>query len=354
MCGLIGIAGPGIISRDLDLFKQLGIVSQLRGTDSAGIFQTKTTGSVKSAEYLTDLYKSATSWVEILEDIEFQKKYYPDLMDNPNLDLVMGHLRAATRGKITKNNSHPFDTPRFVGAHNGTLVDGRYAHHDKTDSEMMFMDMDHRGIVNVLNSMDRNSAFAISVYEKSTRTMIFARNGKRPLWFVTLEDRPVLFWASEPAFITLVLNRAGVKYKKPEPFPEGIVARLTPHRVSNKDTLAGWTSIGELSYMKEERAVKDAAAELEKISTNAAFVHRANSSTAILPENQNKKEVTRPNPPHFVERNDALNDFRLKCGCGKQTLDIFHSHLCRIHTPGQPLYDIMSNTFECTSACKKA
>jgi hypothetical protein len=122
-------------------------------------------------------------------------------------DVIFGHCRYATKGKITVENAHPFDTGRYVGMHNGTLTDKKYRHETKTDSEMMFLDMEERGIVPVLNDLDYMSAYSIAMFDKRTEEVIFATNGDRPLNFAVNNKRRTMYFASELSALKFAAGR---------------------------------------------------------------------------------------------------------------------------------------------------
>lgn len=370
MCGLLGISGPGIQTKDLQMFKQMGIVSGVRGLDSAGIFQTRTIGNSKSFQHLEGWYKTVGPFTELLDSIEADKKKYPHLITAISIDLLMGHVRAATKGEITSANAHPFDVEKYIGMHNGTLIDRRYQHASKTDSEMMFHDMDVRGIEEVLTTMDDQSAYAVTVFEKKSNTVFFATNGKRPLWFITLKDRSVTYWASELGILTYVLNRNHEKYHTADALPPHIIYRLTPSRVSLSDKYQGWTVFKKLPewHRLEEESKRKATVEAEKASVIVKVpekkdpqvnVHAANNQKIIQPENygnvvaiRKQQEQKTPKVIEGTRTSSPLTVYRLKCDCGKRSLNIMQSSLCKRGIPGLPKYKALSNTFECSESCK--
>ena len=237
------MAGPGITLTDHDVFVDLGIASQVRGRDAAGIFQTKSTGNVARLE---DGYKTVGTFMELLDDIDISEKVHPNLLKTLQVDVVMGHVRAKTRGRNITSNAHPFYTKTLVGMHNGTLMDHIYQHPEKTDSELMFQDMEFRGIIPTLTNMSKNSAYAVSIFERNSKTLIFATNGKRPLWFCNLKDRGVIYWASEAAILRFALDRRGIPYYKPYPMPVNVVARLTTSKITSKDSIVAWSKIADI------------------------------------------------------------------------------------------------------------
>lgn len=122
----------------------------------------------------------------------------------------MGHCRSATVGEITDKNSHPFDVGSLVGAHNGTLVGTEFKSPNKTDSELLFEKVQKIGLKESLESLTRWDAYAVSVYDKSSRVVTLARNDQRPLYIARGNKQDVLFWGSEWRMLELALARNGV------------------------------------------------------------------------------------------------------------------------------------------------
>ena len=115
MCGLFGVAGPGILQEDLRAFRELGLVSQFRGVDGAGVFEINTRNR-KSNGFI---YRTGEdfNYLTILNEEGKGKKFANDV----NADFLMGHTRAATSGSVGTQWSHPFDFANLTGMHNGTL-----------------------------------------------------------------------------------------------------------------------------------------------------------------------------------------------------------------------------------------
>lgn len=352
MCGLFGCSGPGIVSSDLVILKEMGMVTSVRGTDSAGMFQTRTVGAESLWGHLEGYYKTTGPWTDLIDDLEADKKWYPHLMNSINIDVFMAHVRQATKGAIITDNAHPFETDKYVGCHNGTLVDHKYQHKNRTDSQMMFEDMDRQGVQKTLSMLSAGSAATVSIYEKSSKTLLFASNGKRPLWFCNLKGRSVTYWASEPGILTFVLGRNGISFNKPEPFPKHILARLTPSNIRMNNNMSGWTEVAKLPgwyQMKEDEKLLE---EALKKSSVVDVANEVRSSTAITVIKSPKQEQKTQKTFEGTRTESPLETFRLKCDCGKITLNVFRSHLCRRNTPGLPKYKELTNTFECSDSCK--
>lgn len=203
MCGICGVAGRGIDTKDLDIFRSLLLISQFRGSDSTGVAAINS--KMKDEVAVTKDDCSAGAF------LHFDYGQHQIIRDISN-DVFIGHTRAATSGKVTKENAHPFLLDSLVGAHNGTLFDSRYYSSKKTDSEMMFEDMGRRGIKPVLDDLTEASAYAVSIYNRDNKTLYFATNGQRPLHCSVIKNKDVMFWASELEFLEFVLSRYGKDY----------------------------------------------------------------------------------------------------------------------------------------------
>lgn len=207
MCGLVGMMGPGIMMDDMKMLKDLAYINGLRGHDGAGILQGF------GAKWRKD-YKICKTWQEISYLMwfnEWSSKGDRKFLNDYQCNFFAVHSRWATVGSNSDENSHPFDFKNLVGMHNGTLEDTKYFHHSKTDSEMMFQEMDERGIIPTLKDLEKKSAYAIVVFDKNTGELVFARNKERPLYFAHNMERGVCYWASEKEFLTLAAARNKVK-----------------------------------------------------------------------------------------------------------------------------------------------
>lgn len=381
MCGIFGMLGRGIILRDLEAFEELGIVSQLRGRDGAGIYKVNSV----SAAYPQDLLiKSGSDFCNLLYDIETRPVRDPvsRMLESIMSNVFIGHVRAKTKGKVSDDNAHPFELPNLVGAHNGTLKDKQYEDWEKTDSELMFTDMSDRGIMPVLQGLEDNSAFAVVIYNKVDRQMYFARNEYRPLHFARIEGRNVLYWASERAMLELVINRNRDKAKYFS-IRDNYLFSINPNEYTHTDEkvfhvngVISEKKLEERKRLEEEWKAKQEAALKEvsnENSTNVPFNPPFTSTSA-----QVHQPATTPKVVSFPSRTStysydnlvngvqpicskqrdsyANTTFRghcVKCECGKKVLNVYDSWAVRKGLRVFPNYNSNTDSFVCEDACSQ-
>lgn len=205
MCGLVGVAGK-VTSKELDVFKDMLIMSTLRGVHSTGI-------AVGQRDKTVSVLKGPMNALDFIEH-----KKYDKVVDVTNKNFIIGHNRHATIGKHTWYNAHPFEFEHLVGAHNGTIdyntrsdLDG-YMDFD-TDSEALFQHINNSSLKEALAIV--SGAWALSWFDKRDRTINFVRNDQRTLYYAFTKDRKTLLWASEPWFIHAACSRRSLGYEKP-------------------------------------------------------------------------------------------------------------------------------------------
>lgn len=212
MCGIAGVMGSGIQGPDLEVLRDLSKVLVVRGQDGAGILQG---ASYTGGNLFTTIEKTGQEMAYLMWYHAKSKNGDRTLFRNITDNFFCIHVRAATKGSINDANAHPFEFDNIIGMHNGTLKDNKYLYDPTiTDTEMMFADMDRRGVEDVLRDLDKGSAYAIVVLDKKRNEFIFARNAMRPFFITYNQKRNVIYYASEIGMLKWILDRNGIDYGK--------------------------------------------------------------------------------------------------------------------------------------------
>ena len=202
MCGLVGMAGD-IQKDDRNMFDAMLIVDVIRGPHSTGVAS------------VTDRGRFSTFKKAVLpHDLMAHKMY--DKVVTWDSQVLIGHNRYATVGRIDNRSAHPFEFDGMVGAHNGTLKGWTYDLEDTNDfdvdSECLLHNINKFGWDQTIKKAD--GAIALSVYHQDQHSICLYRNKERPLYFGFRSDGKVVYWASEAWMIRTMAQRAGVKLDK--------------------------------------------------------------------------------------------------------------------------------------------
>ena len=200
MCGIVAVMGqPNDKMRFM--FELLLSVSILRGKDSTGVAAIENNSSV--------IVKSVGWPLELIRSEEYKNK----IMKNTKKSFCyIGHNRAATIGRITKENAHPFMYDDVILVHNGTLrehIKPLSNKKFKTDSQSITFAINENGIEWTWEHLD--GAASLVYYNKNKLHII--TNGERPLFFTTTKGSNLLIVASESWMIRSVCKRLNVKLR---------------------------------------------------------------------------------------------------------------------------------------------
>lgn len=178
------------------------MLDTIRGADSTGIFS-----SSKYVEKNEIVKDTGTPFDGILDSKGGKSVFFN------NNKLLIGHNRAATKGKVTPENAHPFEHDHIVGVHNGTIRKQHlFLDHTKfeVDSDNLYYNLSKEGLEETLKKTD--GAYALVYYDKEQQEVNFVRNNERPLYYMYSEDGKCLFWASEPWMLEVALFKANIKH----------------------------------------------------------------------------------------------------------------------------------------------
>lgn len=208
MCGLHAVFNVGTVyNSDIPKYlEQAFVVNSLRGTDSSGMFVVSDDGKLNT-------HKMALQGPLFVES----KVTKSMLTDSARCRVAVGHVRAATTGKVNVDNAHPFvaydnDGHKVVGVHNGTLSDWRSnvgASLYEVDSEWAIQ---HIAEERIDAFEDFHGAFAFIWWRESDPTKVWvARNDHRPLHFAITPDKKTMYLGSEFGMVSWLTDRINIK-----------------------------------------------------------------------------------------------------------------------------------------------
>lgn len=215
MCGIWGI----ISKTNRFTFKEVNriipnmmIAGNLRGTDGCGMFSVHKPGTtaVDKTEFIKLSRQPHNSFFLL-----YDKDFAAHLKEVDQTGYVaFGHNRAATKGKTSLENTHPFQTDHLTLLHNGTVAYGLKEFNIKheVDSACLAHMIEEKGMKYVAEHVEM--AYALVWHDKRDHTLHIARNKDRPLHMV--ETDGAYYFASEGEMLEWVLKRNDVKVTKVE------------------------------------------------------------------------------------------------------------------------------------------
>lgn len=236
MCGIVGIISMGrnaFWNAQQKAFKNLLYLDAFRGEDGTGVFGVTKEGNVQMLKSVLP----AGVFVYSDEYKEFEKK----MMHKFNI--VVGHNRKATVGKITDETAHPFISGNIVMVHNGKLDNHRKHHDTEVDSEALckYLAEHDENLVEALSKLD--GAFSVVWYNAQTKKLRFWRNDLRPMYHAVINGagQPMTYFSSERSILASACARANVTISD----PEKSIYELAPdmlHELDMDAKVLGWVS----------------------------------------------------------------------------------------------------------------
>lgn len=289
MCGLFGGYSSVLLPVERDVIQNLMMLNYARGEDSCGIvdFSPDATSKIGKDTSNWRFWKSTDS------PLDFARtkwhKAEKDRWSKAPPRLIAGHARAATKGKVCQNNSHPFYHKPVIGMHNGTIY-GPFKHYldHETDSEALIRNIAEMGVKGAIDDLasSHSAAYALVWVDYAKTTLNFLRNDKRPLHFAREKGGSTLFWSSEALQLELALSwvKDGEKFEImelpinkhysfdvsrstfSEPETEEIKPTVKSYPVSYSGAgFQGWTEAEWELYMAERDKKKKEEAKQENI-----------------------------------------------------------------------------------------
>jgi len=202
-----------IVEQDKKALKFLLRFDSSRGEDSTGL------AVVHDRDNKIEVFKRVgVPDMLFAENDAFDAKH---VYKGPLGKVFIGHNRAATRGKISDENAHPFHHNGIVGAHNGTLVSASTLPKGNSfdvDSEAIFYNLAQDTPEIVIPKIW--GAYALTWYDDVNDSVYIIRNKDRPLYWCRRKDQDVFYWASESWMLYAALARASISHSDPVLFEE--------------------------------------------------------------------------------------------------------------------------------------
>lgn len=233
----------GLISRSFgynDFMKDGFTAGMLRGTDSSGVFQIDVNGK----PYISKLplpgvyFATDSSATGILNDTD----------ESP---ITVGHVRAATAGKISTDNAHPFTTKSrkdgsyIMGVHNGSL------NYWKFDPMAKDYDVDSEWALNLIAEEGADAfesiegSFSFVWWDsRHPEALFFARNDQRPMFLLRSSDGRSILGASEAGMLSWLADRSSLNV-------ETDVYTTEPSKMYRVDTSKEFLVIEDLGALPE-------------------------------------------------------------------------------------------------------
>lgn len=217
MCGIWGFIttekSRGTNGR-MKFVHQAAMVGTLRGWDSTGAFLVP--------HLAADTTPAAADWCKVVgtgQDF-LLSEYAQEKLAYKNVEkmrAIVGHNRAATTGKVTLDNAHPFNEGPITLVHNGTLdvtadmpvpmweAKGKGRKKIEVDSHLIAHNLAAHDRIKVLESL--SGAFTLVWHDATNDSIYMARNAQRPMFMMKPSCEETVLFASEPDMLWWLAGR---------------------------------------------------------------------------------------------------------------------------------------------------
>jgi hypothetical protein len=250
MCGIYGIFaknGGGLHAGDVDIAWKMGILTQLRGMISSGMFATKFGDPARVIKCL-----GPSNDLGLQRGWDTFEKYV-----TKKAEVIVGHGRQPTIGEVKLKNAHPFNEGHITLVHNGTVSNMEHEGAE-VDSHAMCMKMAKNGVVETLKELQ--GAYAVIVHDAAANKLYISRNAERPLHYFETNGR--IYVMSDKLALEYLLFNTKIHISYP-----------TIHTFFTKDIYV-YDFIN--NTMKKE-------GEPEKKPSSTGSSHQVGQSTSVLP-----------------------------------------------------------------------
>lgn len=336
MCGLVGMTSSFLAPQEIELFNSLLISNHVRGVDGTGVGLVGDVG--------IRYYKAAMPSYRFVADTDYLSWLYSSTKKQKRISTLLGHNRAATIGKISNDNSHPFVQDNVLLSMNGTIYNIKHLESmvDKdfkyeVDSDLLTKVITTVGIEEAIKNL--SGGFCLTYVDGEEGTLNIIRNSERPLTLV--KDSATWIWASEEPMLRWLYERGRIVKKltpievKPgtlytlniaEPW-KGFESKelelyktpvITPVVRGNSWDTEGYWDWGTADPQDEEAAWGSATFRRRVIQQNSVSATGANDTTAvtvITPKDNNpisqakaeREERTKKSINNLIELNAGIS-----------------------------------------------
>jgi len=301
MCGIVGYISQNdnlYIEPKLHFMRYALALDTLRGDDSTGVV-------TLSKRFTVRTLKTTMPGDQLVHHKEYRNKLVAGWAK-------IGHNRAATRGKVTTENAHPFTFDAVTMVHNGTLRDGGYSldAYDHKIGAVDSMQIAHalskakpEDAGKVMSQI--NGSYALVWTDSRDESINMARNSERPLHFCFNTKKDIMWYMSDGNHLHSINKSFGnheckggsvfemdkykiLKFRKGEVKPEVIKydpfvskVTVTHYQGGQKVTTTSTQAGGKASGASDEKQTKTGSTAMQRAHARWAKSLDTNTTRSI-------------------------------------------------------------------------